>query len=436
MIEKSGSLDNLYSLDKRGNIRIFKVGYFKKTQSPFCVIRTSTGIATSNKLVNACRLVKSGKNIGKKNETSIWEQTIKEATSLWQEKLNEGYKSKKMIVEKFSLDVKNVKEVDIEYLFTLGDIQYNTTEDWNELPMLANRYKNQKKKIELDNLILAQPKLNGVRCLAKLKDDEIILMSRGGQYYNVDHIQKQLKVLLADVARKINALIKVSPIDSIVFDGEIYKHNIPLQFISGAVRKEETGLFKSDNWLEYHIYDVAVPSFKQIDRLKILSMIKDSVDMNNYPAIKIVYTSAIKTKHENIKSAHDKCIKAGYEGLILRKFGGKYSFSFRSNDLIKVKEFQDKEFIIIGCKVDNNKTVEESFVFYLKNDINEKTFYARPTGTAAMKSYWFNHRESWEGKRATVRFQERSSDDLPIQAHVRSEKTNCLTIENIRSDDE
>lgn len=436
-IEKFFELDPLYCLDKNNNIREFKAIANKHKDSIFCSIQTMTARIDGKNVLRNSRLVKSGKNIGKKNETSIWEQTIKEATSLWEEKLNEGYKSKQMIIDKFNLEVKNVKEASIEYLFMLANIQYNTTKDWNELPMLANRYKNQRKQIEQERLILAQPKLNGVRCLAKVnKDGDVILMSRGGQYYTVEHIQKQLKILLADVARKIDALIKVSSIENVVFDGEIYKHNTPLQLISGAVRKEEQGLFKSDNWLEYHIYDVAIPVFKQIDRLKILTMISNSVDMNNYPAIKTVYTTDIKTTHESIKHAHDKCIQSGYEGLMLRKIRGQYSFSFRSNDLIKVKEFNDADFIIIGCKVDTNKTVEDSFVFCLKNDINESTFYARPTGTAAMKSYWFNHRDSWEGKKATVRFQERSTDGLPIQAHVRSEKSDCLVIENIRKDGE
>jgi len=119
---------------------------------------------------------------------------------------------------------------------------------------------------------------------------------------------------------------------------------------------------------------------------------------------------------------------------------GTYDYSFRSKSLLKVKEFLDEEFMIIGCECDttSNKLIGESFVFVLENNRSllqsdttaNNTFKARPMGTLEDKLNFYSNIEKLKGKMATVRFQERSNDGIPIQGHVRKESK--VLVQHIR----
>lgn len=413
--------DDLYCLDKRGGIRVFKCEITQESDS-FAIIETQTG-TLNGKLIPKNTFIKTGKNIGRANETTIWQQGIFEAKSLWNSKLDEGYKSRIHICAKYNL-IDN-SELSINQIFRIAGIQYNTNKDWNELPMLAAKYRSRKKDILSRSVIFMQPKLNGVRCLAKKVGDNILLMSRGGQYYNVPHIAEALK-----------PFFKVSP--NTIFDGEIYVHGRPLQEISGAVRKEELNLlFTENDWLEYHIYDIINDDIQK-ERLKKLQDIFTPYKEGD-TFIKLVTTCGLENANifekdfsYSIKSKHDEFVEQGYEGAIIRTWEGQYERGFRSNHLIKVKEFLDEEFEIIGCKISNSNSIEESFVFELRNNIDNQTFFARPTGTGKMKKKWFENISSYIGKKATVRFQERATGGLPMQVNLRSEKSNFLLMEHIR----
>lgn len=395
----------MYCLGKKGEIRIFII----KADIINSQIITATGIV-KGKLIEKqvfIRKAKQGRN--------IQEQLLLEYNSLINEKYNEGYKT----IEDFKAKCKTIEcfSSDINGLIKELSITYNSNKDWLPLPMLAMPYN---KVANKTYPAFIQPKLNGVRCLASYNyiTDKVILMSRGGIYYNVPTISNQLYNIL-----------KQNP--HIVLDGELYIHNEPLQNIVGLARTEiVSSLFPENSRLEYHIYDLInleVLKQKQKDRFELLTdLLANEIDLN--PSLKFVKTIII-TNPEEAKIVHDNFVKSGYEGAILRNPDGIYEISFRSNYLIKMKEFQDTEFEIIGCEIEDNNP--ESFVFILKNDINDLTFKARPTGSLQEKQNWNINISKYLGKMATVRYQERAESGLPIQGHVRHKNTTCL-IEIIR----
>jgi ATP-dependent DNA ligase len=136
---------------------------------------------------------------------------------------------------------------------------------------------------------------------------------------------------------------------------------------------------------------------------------------------------------ERVMFYHNKWVAEGYEGCMVRDISAQYMFSFRDYCLLKVKNYIDEEFEILGCEADNHteETIAESFVFVVKNNTDDQEFKARPTGTAKMKLFWYNNIDKYIGKKATVRFQERATSGLPIQGHVRAKET-ALLMEAIR----
>jgi len=82
---------------------------------------------TSGKMQTTQETIASGKNVGRKNETTAAEQAVFEAQSMWEKKLKNGYCK--------SLASANAGESDSE--FVAGGME----------PMLAHKYAEQAKKI-------------------------------------------------------------------------------------------------------------------------------------------------------------------------------------------------------------------------------------------------------------------------------------------------
>lgn len=422
----------LYTLDSRGKVRIFECETYEGLvteiidQSTFAghdysIITTRTGLL-NGKLIEKKEIVSNGKQ-----GRNLVEQAEFQAKSLWNEKWDEGYKSKEVLTAKLVSILGGqpiYDEIVLSFAIKHCPEWAYTNSQWDELPMLAHKFKDIRNP---EFPYYAQPKLNGVRCIVKSdKFDTVKLCSRGGQYYLIKHLEKALSSLFTQ-------LEGIRTNEKYILDGEIYKHGIPLQDISGAARSEDTSMFASNNWLEYHIYDVIRDGkafWDQTNRILDLNEIGELLKDNPY--IKVVETTMIGSKSA-ITSVHDRFILEGYEGLILRHPKGEYEFNQRSRNLLKVKQYEDAEFIIKGSAMQTSEP--ESFVFILGNDINNEVFKARPTGTLAQKEEWHHNINNYIGKKATVRFFERSKDGLPLQACVQSKLTPIL-IEHLRPDGE
>lgn len=406
---------SLYALDKAGKIRVFEL---EISLTHFPTIISRTGLLSGKKTKKEESIM-----VGKQKR-SLVEQAELKADSLCKEKVDEGYKSIDSLllranslgldVNPFNLQADEISPTNhlyIETLFKELSIKHNTNSNWRPLPMLAEKYKDVKKKLKYPQI--AQPKLNGIRCIAQYDKDlgEVIFDSRGGIPLLVPHIKEQLESFFL-----IN--------QNLVLDGELYKHGVPLQTINGeANKKKDWG-----GWLEYHIYDVIDPDKVQSHRLRdiriYVEILRSQFDAKDIYALP--YHNLYDEHATN--GLHEEFIRNGYEGLMLREPEGMYQIGFRDKCLVKVKNFQDEEFEIVGY---NMETDESSFVFVLKNNKDDQNFEARPTGTLREKEKWFRRINEIIGKKATVRFQERTVGGLPSQGHVRHQDSRCL-VEMIR----
>ena len=381
---------DLYTLDKTGNIRIYKSSVHYEEGS--YLIITESG-RLDGILIQHTKEIKTGKV----NRTPE-EQAINEGQSKWNAKLDDGYKDRQMLQSKV---LKNGGEwqgtLKIKEFFEELNITFNTNKDWHELPMLAQPIKKVK---DAPNSMYVQPKLNGVRCIAKMHEGKILLCSRGGKYYNLPHIVKSLE-----------NIFEKNP--NIILDGEIYKHGVPLGKITGAVARKEKDMFNEPTWLEYHIYDVVSSTLLQEDRINVI----DGMNILYGSLNSIFFVKTELIIYARHMFYHDKFVQDGYEGAILRNPQGKYYIGFRDKVLIKIKNFIDEEFEIIGCNIDETKSIGDSFTFKLQNNINQQTFNARPRGSRKEKERWYNNIDKIIGKQATVRYQERTETGLPHQDH-------------------
>jgi DNA ligase 1 len=275
----------------------------------------------------------------------------------------------------------------LKYSRTIGEAQETRIQ-----PMLADNGK----KAKILFPVYVQRKYDGLRCMRVQKDGNNIMMSRGNKVYDVKHISEELKVMFPE---------------EIMTDGELYVHGVSLQTINSWVKRQQPNTLK----IEYHIYDI--PGTETWERrLQYLKSIK-----SNGGKVKIVETF-VANSFQEIEKLHDQFILEGYEGAIIRLPNGLYEFGKRSKSLLKWKNFEDKEFKIVGIKAGTGKMVECP-IFACKNDINEEIFDVVPLGTMEERKLLFDN--SNIGKMMTVKFIGRTDLGLPkfaVGKVIRSEE--------------
>jgi len=393
----------LYAVDKKTKPVFFAI-QVKELEGKATII-SATG-QVGGKVTFKSKVVLDGKNIGKSNETLPITQATTEMFSKIHEVEKKGYKKRELynkIYEGINLDTSDVEEIEeIQYYFVkqksnitgfflTNNIRTNTFKDGTGMPMLAQTYKPNKQDI---TYWFMQRKLNGVRCLASLVNGEVHLHSRGGIRYIVPHITKQLSHLLKDSTK-------------IKLDGELFIKGYSLQNIVSLVKNEAK---EERELLEYHIYDAAI-DIKQIDRMRLLIKLSTAY----YDKIEFVETIRVGSR-ERLASFEAKVIEEGYEGVILRNPDAYYAGGFRSENLLKVKQFIDEEFKVTSgyCKTEGDI---DTFVFTLIQE-EGKLFTARPRGSREVKQGYLDNINEIVGKKATVKYQERTENNIPHQGHV------------------
>jgi DNA ligase-1 len=352
----------LYEQSSTGKVKhwqISVVGIVKqisKKDSAMIVVEYGAG---DSKIRRSEKVITIGKNLGKSNETSAYDQAVSEAESTWNKKKDKGY------VEKLS-------QLQDEVL----------------LPMLAHRFQERKHDIVFPTYI--QPKLDGVRCMAKKIDEKTIkYYSRmGKEYTTLEHLTPDL--------------LKIMVVGQ-VLDGEIYSHDYTFQEAVSYIKK----LRPESKTLLYYVFDI-ISNETFADRLYNMNHLKTMLGKDS--CVKFLETELVATE-DRIYVKHNEYVKAGYEGIIIRNVSGLYSLKKRSKDLQKYKEFKDEEFIITGG-VSSTGTEVDCVIFNVKNKKGQE-FAVRPRGSFEQRKLWLKDIKNLVGKKLTVRYQELTDDGIP-----------------------
>ena len=303
------------------------------------------------------------KNIGSSNERSAEQVAIDTASSKYKAKLDEGY-------------VETIEEIEAQ--------------DRVPRAMLA------KPKIDKElarvtaaavkGRCIVQPKLDGFRCLA----DRYGLWTRHlRKIETCDHIEKALRPLFAAYP-------------DLVLDGELYNHNLRSDFgkIQSLLTKKQVGLFdalETENVIEYHVYD-----FVQ-DSSFVKRFVGNMAKLSGIDFVKVVETVRV-WDIDSVYSRHKKFVKKGYEGTMIRVSGKGYEGKKRAAQLIKLKDFSDEEFTIVGVKEGKGQWsgYAKSITCAMKN--SEDTFDAGCSGSQPQLRVLLERSEEYIGGSATVQF--------------------------------
>jgi DNA ligase-1 len=369
-------LPTLYKKSSTGAIQEWTISVYEEfTQLSTAFIETRHG-QVGGKIQVTTDPISKGKNTGKANATTPLQQAEAEAKAKHEKQLKKGYV--------MSIEAAEAGEVDeiIE-----GGIN----------PMLAHSFAKQGHKIEFP--CFAQPKLDGIRCIAILKDNKCQLWSRTRKLITgVPHISSEIEKRFSDMG-------------DMIFDGELYNHYFKNDFekIVSFVRQEEPA--EGHEVVQYHIYDlVNKDPFTLRSGLLEALMVDASSAYKPTNTLVLVPTKEIPDE-DSVGAVFASFLENGYEGAMLRNSDGLY-VNKRSYDLQKVKEFQDAEFPIAGICEGRGKLAGHA-IFICKLDTTGTTFQVKMKGDTAKLKEFFEDHSLWEGKLLTVQYQGFTSYAVP-----------------------
>lgn len=362
----------LYSKSTTGKTQVWTIEVIqtaKDKQAP-AIVRVTYGYTDGQKVTNEKEITK-GKNLGRKNETTPYEQALSEAQSTWEKKKDGGYAE--------TLTSAAVPTLASENALASQKIL---------LPMLAHDYNKRGKDIRFPCYV--QAKLDGVRSLFR----KGVFTSRQGKPFGfLDHIVNELKPATeADL----------------ILDGEIYSTTLGFQEFVGLVKKKKLTEKDKEDLRHVHlwVYDIVneEPFEKRLETLKAFFA------KHKFTFVHLLPTEVAASKAD-VKKFHDKYVAEGNEGLILRNKDGLYKLNARSADLQKYKEFEDDEFEVVGFT--EGEGLEKGLVIWTCQTKDGKEFNVRPRGTHEDRAELFKKAKNYVGQKLTVRFQELSEDGIP-----------------------
>lgn len=411
------SLPVLYNINKNGREQMWRVW----TEDD--VLCREYGLV-DGKHVTVRKKV-TGKNIGRSNATTGIVQAQLEAEREWTSQLDKGYKPKDdadmKLYNKVLSDKSKAGGTNKNIVLSSASVQRNfkvVTQDIG-LPniklMLAHPFE---KRIERDNIEnnitqwVMQPKLDGVRAVARLHNGKVVLTSRNNnQFRYLDHIRDALLPILTEY--------------NVVFDGELYTHEI----IDDGVKVPRDDMFNNyiakicrvdtinphplEQQMCYYIFDIIDTTKPQMERFKLLNTIfsKHNDLFSKHNQKSIVYLTYQEPRQlVDVYKYLLETINEGYEGIMLRHRDALYKGT-RVNTLLKLKQFDDDEFTIIGYK--EGQCTEKGCVVWRCVTDGGKEFDVRPEGTHELRKELYKNASKYINSKITVKYQGLTATGVP-----------------------
>jgi|1_EtaG_2_1085319.scaffolds.fasta_scaffold02473_13 ATP-dependent DNA ligase len=351
---------SLYKKDSKGKIRIWTVGHDGD------ILFEHSGIH-GGKLVKHEKQCKP-KHIGKANETSGPQQAESEMNSKIAKKLDSGY-------------FYTVEEAETKVIL---------------LPMLAKTYADHSSKVDWET-VCVQPKLDGMRCLAKIEVDKVTLLSRKGkEITTMGHIAKVLEPLM-EVVKKTT--------DPIILDGELYTFGDTFQNCMRRIKKYREG---ESEGIQYNVYDLISPKGFQ-HRIMEASGYLDQIGANQRNSPIIGVPTQLAKNEASMYEAHSSFTSMGFEGTMVRWSNDGYQLDSRSDALLKLKDFQD-----LACKIIDivpSEARPKQGVFVCECEAGK--FNAAYAAPVALREELLKDKALYLGQYAEIRFFEYTDGGLP-----------------------
>ena len=364
----NGKFPRLFTKSKAEKTQFWEVEVLRQGQA--ALIRVSYGYQGGSTVANEKEITK-GKNIGRKNETTPYEQALLDAKSAWDKKVTDGY-------------AESVEKAQVPSMVSNSAIAAHETIS----PMLAQDYHKQGKKIVFPCYV--QAKLDGVRSIFH----KGVLTSRNGKGFSgLEHI-------LAELAPATK--------EGLILDGEVYSTTLSFQQFVGLVKKKKFTAEDKEQLKNVNLWVYDCVNNKPFEQR--LETLKEFFGKHKFTHVHLLPTEECAAR-EDLKGFHDKYVKEGNEGLIVRNKQGMYQLGARSYDLQKYKEFEDAEYEVAGFT--EGQGLEEGLVIWICKTAKGQTFNVRPRGTHEDRAALFKVAKNYVGKQLTVRYQELTEDGIP-----------------------
>jgi len=384
MIKK---LQTLYKIDTKGKLREWTMNI---DGNKFYAVK---GLVTGKKTQDKPTICVA-KNVGRANATTPESQADFQAQAKFQKKLDTGY----ALTEE---DAKVKKYYD---------------------PMLADKFDNRKDSLSFP--IYSQRKLDGIRCIVRKEDGEVVGRTRNGKVIEcIPHITDSLK-----------GFFMAFP--DAVLDGELYNHEYKDNFnkITSLVRKQkpvrranqtdnafnkkvaeyQERLLEAKESIQYWIYDM--PKLNDLVDEKIsFDMRFNELRHHLFGAINkdclVMVETAEVNSFKTLDVLYDQYLEQGYEGQIVRQNAG-YE-NKRSKGLLKRKEFMDAEYKVIDIDEGNGNRAGTCKHLVCFCDKTKQTFHSNVKGSFEYLKEILDNKEKYIGKLATIQFFQLTPDGIP-----------------------
>lgn len=356
----------LYAVTKTGNVKTWRCEV-TPLQDGSAELSIITQTKLDGKEVIRRDVIMQGKNLGRSNETTPYEQALSEATSRMNKKRDQGYKTE--IPTDTSRAGTNA----------LGFIK----------PMLAKPIDKVKKVTFPAHW---QPKLDGHRAIVTREGGKMLMYSRQGKLItSMDHILDYLEPHFKE---------------GTTVDGELYVHGEMLQNIGSLIRRKQE---ESERVMLY-LYDLVCDMPYSCRLVELTDLLSCYEDYGRGP-VRLLDTLRVDSM-QHAQTLTERVIEQGYEGGILRlegegwEKGGGYEAGFRSNYLLKIKNFDDSEHTIVDVIEGKDRIVNDTHLkvaVFLCVTPKGKEFECTAFGDQYEKDRIWHNREDFIGKVITVK---------------------------------
>lgn len=374
-----------YQIDSKGKTREWNIQVDKNNDGSAAIV-INAGLL-GGKMINTVTQITEGKNIGRSNETTPYEQAIADANTEINKKVKKGYVT----------DLSNVKS--------------NTESNTIKKPMKGDKYHptGNNKALTIDDLKIRnklvgiQRKLDGWRFRIHLtRTNADFYTSSGDLTLGFPQIAQSLIASFNKIYDYVNGKYGI---EEYYLDGEIYNHILGFQATASAcastknITPEKQALRDA---MHFHIFDVCLDA-PYTTREKVLPYFYSDV-------VKPVETIKINANEDEIEKLFNQFLSEGYEGLMIRQLDRPYEYK-RSNQLTKYKPMVDDEFQIVGFKKSIAGDTLGSFELAMPDG---RTFFANPKdalGSDKVKKEIWDNQSDYLGKWVTVEFLEYTKPD-------------------------
>ena len=245
---------------------------------------------------------------------------------------------------------------------------------------------------KLPGVIRIEPKLDGIRCIAIVRNGDCNIFARSGkQIVNFDETIGQ----------------ELASLPEGVYDGEIMDEDF-VALMRQLHRKEDKNV--KNSYLALFDF-VSLEEWDSRKGTQPMSFRREKLESclsgKSFKYLRLVDQKIVEKSVENIDRHHARYVQQGYEGAMVKNPVLPYSFG-RSDAVIKIKSFLDADLTVIGYKEGTGRHAGKLGSILV--DFNGIEVNVGSGFDDEMRSEVWANKDSYIGMTAEVRYQEVTAD--------------------------